>query len=107
MYCNCKFPTAHVSNFLTWWPCLLSQSREPDAPARVWELLKYQGQPGALGALQQWSVPAFPVSGHDLRKAGVSSGKEIGALLQQLREEWKRSGYRMQKDELLSHMKRD
>lgn len=82
-------------------------SREPDAPARVWELLKYQGQPDALGALQQWAVPAFPVSGHDLRRAGVASGKEIGALLQRLRDEWKRSGYRMQKDELLSHVKRD
>lgn len=81
-------------------------SREPDAAARVWELLKYQGQPGLLRALQQWSVPAFPVSGHDIRKAGISSGKEIGALLQQLRDQWKRSGYRMEKDELLSHIKK-
>lgn len=47
-------------------------------------------------------MPAFPVSGHDIRKVGISSGKEIGALLQQLRDQWKKSGYQMEKDELLS-----
>ncbi|XP_036123417.1 CCA tRNA nucleotidyltransferase 1, mitochondrial [Molossus molossus] len=80
--------------------------REPDATARVWELLKYQGQHGLLGDLQQWSVPTFPVSGHDIRKVGISSGKEIGALLQQLRDQWKKSGYQMEKDELLSYVKK-
>lgn len=81
-------------------------SREPDAVARVCELLKYQGEHDLLRHMQQWSIPPFPVSGHDIRKVGVSSGKEIGALLQQLREQWKKSGYQMGKDELLSHVKR-
>ncbi|OBS69939.1 hypothetical protein A6R68_01519 [Neotoma lepida] len=81
-------------------------SREPDATARVCELLKYQGEHGLLKEMQQWSVPPFPVSGHDIRKVGISSGKEIGALLQQLREQWKKSGYQMEKDELLSHIKK-
>ncbi|KAG8516844.1 CCA tRNA nucleotidyltransferase 1, mitochondrial, partial [Galemys pyrenaicus] len=81
-------------------------SREADAPARVCELLKYQGEHGLLRAMQRWSIPPFPVSGHDIRKAGISSGKEIGALLQQLRERWKKSGYRMEKDELLSYIKK-
>lgn len=85
---------------------LSAQCREPDAAARVCELLQYQGQHGLLSDLQQWSVPAFPVSGHDIRKVGISSGKEIGALLQQLRDQWKKSGYRMQKDELLSRVKK-
>ncbi|XP_028628830.1 CCA tRNA nucleotidyltransferase 1, mitochondrial isoform X2 [Grammomys surdaster] len=81
-------------------------SREPDATARVCELLKYQGEHGLLKEMQQWSVPPFPVSGHDIRKVGISSGKEIGALLQQLREQWKKSGYQMEKDELLSYIKK-
>ncbi|KAM8758325.1 CCA tRNA nucleotidyltransferase 1, mitochondrial [Rhynchonycteris naso] len=84
----------------------LIDCRDPEAGARVHELLKYQGEPGLLQGLQRWSVPPFPVSGHDIRKAGVSSGKEIGALLQQLRDQWKQSGYRMQKDELLSHVRK-
>lgn len=81
-------------------------SREPDATTRVCELLKYQGEHCLLKEMQQWSIPPFPVSGHDIRKVGISSGKEIGALLQQLREQWKKSGYQMEKDELLSYIKR-
>ncbi|XP_039693902.1 CCA tRNA nucleotidyltransferase 1, mitochondrial isoform X2 [Pteropus medius] len=80
--------------------------RESDATTRVCELLKYQGEHGLLRDMQQWSIPPFPVSGHDIRKAGISSGKEIGALLQQLREQWKKSGYQMGKDELLSHIRK-
>ncbi|KAI2527960.1 CCA tRNA nucleotidyltransferase 1, mitochondrial isoform 2 [Homo sapiens] len=81
-------------------------SREPDATTRVCELLKYQGEHCLLKEMQQWSIPPFPVSGHDIRKVGISSGKEIGALLQQLREQWKKSGYQMEKDELLSYIKK-
>lgn len=80
--------------------------RDPEASTRVCELLKYQGEHGLLKAMQQWSVPPFPVSGHDIRKAGISSGKEIGALLQQLREQWKKSGYQMEKDELLGSVRK-
>lgn len=80
--------------------------RDPDASTRVCELLKYQGEHGLLKDMQQWSVPPFPVSGHDIRKVGISSGKEIGALLQQLREQWKKSGYQMEKDELLGYIKK-
>ncbi|KAL2803497.1 CCA tRNA nucleotidyltransferase 1, mitochondrial isoform 2 [Daubentonia madagascariensis] len=82
-------------------------SREPDASTRVCELLKYQGEHCLLKEMQQWSIPPFPVSGHDIRKVGISSGKEIGALLQQLREQWKKSGYQMEKDELLSYIKKN
>lgn len=83
-----------------------TQCRDPDASTRVCELLKYQGEHGLLKDMQQWSVPPFPVSGHDIRKVGISSGKEIGALLQQLREQWKKSGYQMEKDELLGYIKK-
>lgn len=69
------------------------------------ELLKYQGELKLLAELSRWSIPRFPVSGHDLRKMGIASGKEIGATLQQLRDVWKRSRYRMEKDELLGYVK--
>ncbi|XP_049498682.1 CCA tRNA nucleotidyltransferase 1, mitochondrial isoform X1 [Panthera uncia] len=81
-------------------------SRESDATTRVCELLKYQGEHRLLEQMQQWCIPPFPVSGHDIRKVGISSGKEIGAVLQQLREQWKKSGYQMEKDELLSYIKK-
>ncbi|XP_032997079.1 CCA tRNA nucleotidyltransferase 1, mitochondrial [Lacerta agilis] len=80
-------------------------SREVDSASRICELLKYQGEGLLLKEMQQWSVPTFPVSGHDIRKMGISSGKEIGILLQQLRDTWKKSGYQMGKEELLSRVK--
>ncbi|NWU98550.1 TRNT1 nucleotidyltransferase, partial [Upupa epops] len=84
----------------------LLQSREANTTSRIHELLKYQGEGHLLRELEQWTVPSFPVSGHDLRKMGMSSGKEIGVALQQLRDEWKKSGYSMDREELLSCLKR-
>ncbi|NXG40700.1 TRNT1 nucleotidyltransferase, partial [Psilopogon haemacephalus] len=84
----------------------IMDSREANTTSKICELLKYQGEEHLLKEMQQWTVPTFPVSGHDLRKMGVSSGKDIGAALQQLREEWKKSGYHMDKEELLSCLKK-
>lgn len=84
---------------------LCFQSRELDTQAKLCELLKYQGEEKLLAELCRWSVPRFPVSGHDLRRVGITSGKEIGATLQKLRDIWKKSRYAMDKDELLSHVK--
>ncbi|XP_060925866.1 CCA tRNA nucleotidyltransferase 1, mitochondrial [Limanda limanda] len=78
-------------------------SRELDAQMKVCELLTYQGEEKLLAELRRWSVPRFPVSGHDLRRMGITSGKEIGATLQSLRDIWKKSRYQMDKEELLSH----
>ncbi|XP_066554256.1 CCA tRNA nucleotidyltransferase 1, mitochondrial isoform X2 [Amia ocellicauda] len=80
-------------------------SREPDAQHKVCELLKYQGEEQLLAEMEKWSIPRFPVSGHDLRKMGISSGKEIGTILQNLREIWKKSRYQMDKEELLNNVK--
>ncbi|XP_066520722.1 CCA tRNA nucleotidyltransferase 1, mitochondrial [Hoplias malabaricus] len=77
-------------------------SREPDAHSKVLELLKYQGEGKLLAELKRWSIPRFPVSGHDLRRLGITSGKEIGTTLQELRDVWKKSHYQLSKEELLS-----
>ncbi|KAG9353233.1 hypothetical protein JZ751_017809 [Albula glossodonta] len=77
-------------------------SREPDAHSKMCELLKYQGEEQLLAEMQKWTIPRFPVSGHDLRKMGITSGKEIGIILQNLRDVWKESHYQMDKEELLS-----
>lgn len=80
-------------------------SRELDSQSKVCELLKYQGEHKLLSELSRWSIPRFPISGHDLRKIGVTSGKEIGTTLQKLRDIWKKSHYQMDKDELLTYIK--
>ncbi|XP_061583892.1 CCA tRNA nucleotidyltransferase 1, mitochondrial [Cololabis saira] len=80
-------------------------NRELDSHSKVCELLKYQGEEKLLQELLRWSIPHFPINGHDIRKMGISSGKDIGAALQKLRDIWKKSRYQMDKDELLSHVK--
>ncbi|XP_044156956.1 CCA tRNA nucleotidyltransferase 1, mitochondrial [Bufo gargarizans] len=82
-------------------------SRETDAQKKVCELLKYQGEEQLLRQMEKWTLPRFPVSGHDLRRMGVSSGKEIGRILQELREQWKESGYKADKEELLNAVSRN
>uniref|UniRef100_A0A7N8YAZ6 CCA tRNA nucleotidyltransferase 1, mitochondrial n=1 Tax=Mastacembelus armatus TaxID=205130 RepID=A0A7N8YAZ6_9TELE len=48
-------------------------SRELDTQSKVCELLKYQGEEKLLAQLQRWAIPRFPVSGHDLRRMGITS----------------------------------
>nr|XP_033781752.1 CCA tRNA nucleotidyltransferase 1, mitochondrial [Geotrypetes seraphini]XP_033781753.1 CCA tRNA nucleotidyltransferase 1, mitochondrial [Geotrypetes seraphini] len=79
-------------------------AREPDAQSRICELLKYQGEQRFLQEMELWSIPRFPVNGHDLRRMGISSGKEIGSMLQELRAQWKKSGFKMDKEELLDNL---
>uniref|UniRef100_A0A8C5R7F3 tRNA nucleotidyl transferase 1 n=1 Tax=Leptobrachium leishanense TaxID=445787 RepID=A0A8C5R7F3_9ANUR len=80
----------------------VSDCREPGAHKRICELLKYQGEEKLLGDMESWSLPRFPVSGHDLRRMGITSGKDIGVILQELRDQWKQSGYQTSKEELLN-----
>lgn len=88
------------------WNIYLLQSRELDTQSKILELLKYQGEKKILEDLSRWSIPRFPVSGHDLRKLGITSGKEIGTILQELRDTWKKSRYQMNKEELLATLSR-
>ncbi|CAL8337155.1 unnamed protein product [Merluccius merluccius] len=80
-------------------------NRELDTKLKVCELLKYQGEARLLAELTPWSTPRFPISGHDLRNLGVNPGKELGSVLQELRDVWKKSRYQMDKEELLSYVK--
>lgn len=80
-------------------------SRDVDIQKKVCELLKYQGEERLLKEMEGWTLPRFPVSGHDLRRLGVSSGKEIGRILLELRQQWKESEYRSDKEELLNSVR--
>ncbi|NP_001082356.1 tRNA nucleotidyl transferase, CCA-adding, 1 S homeolog [Xenopus laevis] len=79
-------------------------SREPDTHRKICELLKYQGEEQFFREMEGWTLPRFPVSGHDLRRMGISSGKEIGRILQELKEHWKGSGFQTSKEELLNRV---
>lgn len=67
----------------------------------VLELLYYCGKDGSAGELERWPVPRLPLTGRDLKAAGVSDGPEMGRLLRLAKEKWKESYYTMSRAELL------
>ena len=52
-----------------------------------------------------WERPEFPLSGKDLKAAGVETGPRMGKALQALEALWIRSGFTAEKDKLLTALK--
>ena len=52
------------------------------------------------------AIPAFPLSGADLLKRGVTAGPQIGRLLAQMREDWIGAGFPLEKAALASILDR-
>ena len=50
----------------------------------------------------RWTVPALPITGHDLIAAGVAPGPEVGHTLRRLEDWWLASDFKPRKDELLA-----
>ena len=53
----------------------------------------------------EWTPPVFPLSGKDLKAAGVEPGPKMGKALQALEALWIRSGFTVDKDKLLIALK--
>ncbi|KAJ1349065.1 hypothetical protein KIN20_004509 [Parelaphostrongylus tenuis] len=56
-----------------------------------------------INSLEKWPIPVFPVKGLDLMTAGVKSGPKMRLTLSYLFDMWKKSRFKMSKQELLSH----
>lgn len=57
-----------------------------------------------VGDFNLTDIPSFPVRGQDLIDLGYPRGKEIGDMLARLKEEWKESGYKMSRDDLINEL---
>lgn len=53
--------------------------------------------PTALGIVQNWDIPDFPVTGNDLIKAGIQQGPQLGKKMQELEDWWIEDGFRADK----------
>lgn len=63
------------------------------------------GKSAVLDQLQGLAVPRFPVSGGDLLKLGLRPGKALGAELDRLEQLWIKSGFTLDHDALLLHLR--
>lgn len=62
------------------------------------------GPSDELDAIRGWQVPEFPVRGADLIALGVPAGPVVGTKLAELEREWKGSGYKKRREELLASL---
>jgi tRNA nucleotidyltransferase/poly(A) polymerase len=67
-------------------------------------LLAMQGQPADSETLVHWTAPRFPISGHDLIRAGMVPGKTLGEKLQKIKDIWADSEYSLSREELLQQL---
>ena len=54
---------------------------------------------------QNWDAPAFPVSGEDLKQAGIDQGPEMGRILRELEDYWLQNDFAPDKLSLLARIK--
>jgi tRNA nucleotidyltransferase (CCA-adding enzyme) len=69
---------------------------------KVSALAELQGQKKMADHAMVTSIPDFPVTGADLIATGMKPGPEMGATLNQLKQQWKQSNFKATKDELLN-----
>ncbi len=60
--------------------------------------------PNALDIIQNWDIPSFPLSGHDLMERGIEKGPELGKTLETLENYWIESDFKPDHNECLDYM---
>lgn len=80
------------------------KGKSQDVRAWTVELLKYQGQFDLAQKIEKWEPPRFPVSGKVLLEKGCPKGAIMGAVLKELKEQWKLSNFEATEEELLKEL---
>ncbi|XP_041353635.1 CCA tRNA nucleotidyltransferase 1, mitochondrial-like [Gigantopelta aegis] len=79
-----------------------SAGKEPKVKDKICELLKYHGEKELLQVFTAWTPPPFPVTGYDLVERKVPKGPIFTKTLNELRQIWKKSDFKMSKEDLLA-----
>ena len=85
------------------YPAHLSDAVEVAATFAGWT---EAGKSAIVEHLQIVNVPKFPISGKDLLQRGMRPGPRIGAELDRLEQKWIQSGFKLDRDALLSILQR-
>ncbi len=93
-----------VGNLKHWQKNLLFIKKKRPEDLREWivQTLVYDGDKAEiLERFRGWEPPRFPVTGSDLKEAGLPPGEAIGFCLTKLKELWLDSDYKLTKEEML------
>lgn len=77
--------------------------KDPKIKMKIYELLKYCGEPELLNKFEVWKLPKFPVDGKSLILLGVK-GPMFNKILTELRFRWIQSEFELSKNELLEQI---
>lgn len=55
-----------------------------------------------IAVLEDWVIPAFPVTGYDLIALGMKPGPRYGEVMSLMKDKWAKHGFAMNKEKLLS-----
>jgi poly(A) polymerase len=93
----------HINEAAYRFPAHLSDAVEVAATFAGWT---EAGKSAIVEHLTTVDVPKFPVSGGDLLERGMRPGPRIGAELDRLEQKWIKSGFKLDRDALLSSVQR-
>lgn len=93
----------HINEAAYRFPALLSDAVEVAATFAGWT---EAGKSAVVQHLTTIEVPKFPLSGGDLIQRGMRPGPKIGAELDRLEKTWIRSGFKLDRNALLSILQR-
>lgn len=92
----------HGGVLLHWQRLLVGCKNKPDdARQFIQETLKYRGDLEVLQEFCQWEMPRFPVTGQDMKEAGIPPGRSVGMVLEGLKEKWMDSEFNMTREQLI------
>ena len=58
-----------------------------------------------LGLARDWTMPVFPLTGHDVTALGIAPGPRVGALLDAVERWWEAADFAPDRGQCLQHLK--
>lgn len=85
---------------------LLLHSRLKPAVMREYiiELLKYSNKSPLIKDFNSWRLQPFPLNGNIIRQNGAPGGKQMGQIIQAMKEHWSHNDFKLNREELLRDM---
>uniref|UniRef100_A0A8D8ZH62 CCA tRNA nucleotidyltransferase 1, mitochondrial n=2 Tax=Cacopsylla melanoneura TaxID=428564 RepID=A0A8D8ZH62_9HEMI len=68
------------------------------------ELLRYKEKSDLIKDFQDWRLPPFPLNGNIVRQYGTVGGKDLGVVIQAMKQHWSSLDFKPTREELLKDL---
>ncbi|KAI5706328.1 hypothetical protein M8J76_003747 [Diaphorina citri] len=68
------------------------------------ELMKYKEKSELIKDFHKWRLPTFPMNGNIIRQYGTVGGKDLGKVLQGLKEHWSANDFKLTREDLIREL---